>query len=161
MRTYHFKGVVYYESKAFFDADYRVEQRQVESTVFDFTKRYGFRRIIEAYKRVSGLDGYILLHAHGCRKNQAWTFADGERRHRIQDFIDRHDGDALAILLQCCNPHKKEIRSKKSLVIHAKHNLNFFDLIRGGHLRMFIPELSYLEDRKYALTEAIEKLEER
>ena len=161
MQTYNFEGVKYYESKEFFDAECPTEQCHVENTIFDFTKRHGFRRIIDVYKRTSGLEGYVLLHAHGSRKSQAWSFADGKRRHNMQDFIDRHDGDALAVLLQCCNPHKEEISSEKSLVIHAKHNFTWLDLMRGGHLRMFIPGIGYLEDRKYALTEAIEKLRER
>jgi hypothetical protein len=78
-------------------------------------------------------------------------FADGRRRHIVQNWIDGIDGQALAILLRCCNPDGYKIHSENSIVIHPRDSVNIIDLIRGNHLRIYVPGEGYIEDNYYRL----------
>lgn len=43
----------------------------------------------------------------------------------VQDFVNEHDGQALVILLLCCNPRNRgRVTSKKSLVIYSRSSLS-------------------------------------
>jgi len=161
MHRYKFNNITYYLSKDLFDKDFERDwlKRYMNRQLFHFTKRRAFREILDEYQKLSGLDGYILMHAHGTsNKRRFWSLVDGKRRINVQNWINRHDGEGLAMLLRCCNPRKEEIYSEKSIIIHPKDDINFVDLIRGGHLRIFVPKIGYLQDRKCALTETIEKI---
>jgi len=161
MRTYEFGKNQFYESAQHHHDWYPREglERHVSAVIGDFIKRRLFRELLELYGNQNDLEGYILLNAHGVRKSKKWMFADGKKRHSVQKWIDKRDGSCLAMLLCCCNPRNYEIHSEKSVVIHPKDAIGIVKLVRGGHLRMYVPGEGYLEDNHYRLRKAIEKLE--
>ncbi len=152
MRKYTFGKIWYYESSDFFwDCPVEKMKKEVNLTIKHFTKRSSFRKILEVWGQVNELEGYVLLHAHGTAKNGKWVFTDGGRGYDIQKWIDQMDGKALAILLQCCNPENCEIHSERSIIIHPKDRMNYIGLIRGGHLRIYVPGEGYLESNHYRM----------
>jgi len=153
MRVYIFGKSQYHESSDFFNENYPLGdlEKHVDAIIRCFTKRRAFRELLESYSQRNNLEGYILLHAHGLKKSKEWMFVDGKRRHIMQNWIDHMDGQALAILLRCCNPKDYELHSKKSVIIHPRDSVNITDLIRGNHLRIYIPGEGYIEDNYYRL----------
>lgn len=159
MRVYTFRQNQYYESSDLFNEGYPLGdlEKHVDAIIRCFTKRRLFRELLEAHSQRNNLRGYILLHAHGLRKSKEWVFADGKRRNIVQNWIDSMDGHALAVLLRCCNPEDYKIHSEKSIVIHPRDSVNIIDLIRGNHLRIYVPGEGYIEDNYCRLRKSSEQ----
>ena len=129
-----------------------------------FTKRKLVKKLLENYSKKTDLEGFIMLDAHGTESNP-WTFKDGYKDLDVQNWIDKIDGNSLAILLYICNPKNLPITSKKSIVIHSNKNilldkLGFFPLdgfINGKNIRIYFPNNGYL-DSYYKLKKVIESL---
>ncbi|HLD42571.1 MAG TPA: hypothetical protein VJB08_01130 [Candidatus Nanoarchaeia archaeon] len=162
MRLYTFDHCEYYESSDFFDQERGSEDLEVYvgTIVREFTKRRLFREVLEAYSQRTHLTGYILLSAHGLETDGSeskWIFFDGKREHIMQNWINKMDGQALALLLDCCNTQDYTIVSEQSVIIHPKDPIGILDLYRGGHLRMYVPGEGYL-DTHYQLRKTIDML---
>jgi len=159
VKRYHFENIYYYESTDYHDLfDNPVDlERHLSAMIACFLRRRLFREILHLYAGVTGLSGYVFLHAHAGWKRE-WIFVDGKRRHGVQDFIDRFDGECLALFLKCCNPWNLEVHSKQSIVVHADSIINLVDIIRGGVMRMYVPGEGYL-DSCYQLRRAINAFE--
>jgi len=160
MRNYIFGESQYYQSS---DCSYRSNtpedlERRVGSMVRYFTKRRLFRELLGLYGLRNRLSGYVLLEAHGVLDREEWMFFDGKRRYAMQNWIYGVDGQALAILLLCCDPHKYSICSEHSILIHPRDPIDIFDLIRGDHLKIYVPEYGYL-DEGYRLKKSIESID--
>jgi len=156
MKRFNFENICYYESADYHDLfDNPVDlERHLSAMIACFLRRRLFRETLHLYADVIGLSGYVFLHAHGCRSKREWIFVDGKRRHKVQDFIDRFDGECLAIFLKCCNPWNLEVHSKQSIVVHADRTINIVDIIRGGVMRVYVHGEGYL-DSCYQLRRAI------
>lgn len=156
MKKYEFRDVCYYESAdyhALFDNAEDLEQH-VSAIIKCFLRRRLFRELLHIYSDATALSGYAFLHAHG-RWEREWRFSDGRKRHKVQDFIDRLDGECAAVFLKCCNPWNLEIHSKKSIVVHADRTINIVDIVGGWVMRIYVPGWGYL-DSGYELKRAIE-----
>ena len=109
----------------------------------EFIRSKTFREVLSAHHKETGLCGYLLLFAHGeVNGNGNWFFHDGERRLLMQNWIDRNDGNCLAMLLSCCNSRDYEVSSKKSIIIHPACDI---ELMRPSNLRIFVPGEGYLD----------------
>lgn len=118
-----------------------------------FSRRKILPRVIRAHSISQGLSlKPILLIAHGTVRNGRWYFSDSRKRvSLIQRWIDKHDGKTGALLLFSCNPSNLEVRSRFSLVVHLNRVASLLDLFRGGCVRLYHPQLGYIEDNYYRL----------
>ena len=164
MKVYYFGKNRWYESQDYHeDEDDPIDwiKVHVDAMIKDFTKRKLFRELLDLYSYKHGLEGYFLLKAHANinSRNKEWYFSDGKRWHRIQNWINRLDGQGLALILISCNPKNNKIHSEKSIVIHANKSINIVDVARNRGMRIYVPGEGYLEDNHYRLKKAIEKLQ--
>jgi len=117
-------------------------ERYARSIVRDF-KRLPDAKLVGTHQSNTGLEGYILLDAHGTLNERKWMFEDGKRKLIVQNWINKLDGKALALLLYCCNPHYHGITAKKSAVIHATMDVDRSHLARGRGFDVYIPGKGY------------------
>lgn len=114
-----------------------------------FRRRKLFPSVIKAHalrKRLASQPALFI--AHGCCRKGVWLYKDKDSRLRsVQRWIDRHDGEASALILFCCNAGNLEIRSRRSIIIHLNRAASAWDLFKGGCLRLYHPEFGYIEDR--------------
>lgn len=122
-----------------------------------FTKKKTFRRLLEAYGQSNELEGYIVLESHGAAKDGEWYFIDGKMHYNVQNWIDKMDGKVLALVLCCCNPENKEVRSHKSIVIHLNDSVNIIGACKGKNTKIYVPGKGYLDDY-YHIKKAIKEL---
>lgn len=148
MKIYPFDSGEFYEAVQFHDHSSRQDflEMHFKGMIFYFTKKRGVRNLLDAYGCRNRLEGYILLRAHGCRGYGEWIFSDGRRKHKIQDFIDRHDGRCLSLLLDVCNPWHLEVHAKKSVIIHPRGKINLLGILTGESMRVFVPGYGYAEE---------------
>ena len=112
-------------------------------------RRKLYMPVIRAFQKSSGLSGYIVLHAHGDTIDGEYWYQDGRRRHRMQNWINRNDGRASALIIISCNPENPDIYSHTSLVLHPHRKTSLEKLYHGG-VRMFVPGIGYLNDNRKA-----------
>lgn len=125
---------------------------------FFVRRRKLFREIAERYSAKHNLHGYAILEAHGGAKNGNWYFYDGQRKHVLQHWIDKIDGDVLAILVYSCNVRNVELRSQQSILVHSTRKFNHIQLIgRRVPLRIYVPPAGYL-DTQYQLRKTLDDL---
>lgn len=121
-------------------------EKHTNALVKCFLRRKLFRELLDRYEKVSCLEGYFFLNAHGgVNKDGKWIFSDGNVDYVFQDWIDNMDGRALVFFLYSCNPGSAEIHSSSSLVIHPRGDIDVRILSRGGALRLHMPERGYLD----------------
>jgi len=89
---------------------------EISNTFYSFLGDPNIREYIELYSKLTGLEGYVFLDAHGSSYEMEWVFKDGDETKKVQQWINEHDGKFLAILVGACNPGK-DISAKKSLVL--------------------------------------------
>ncbi len=141
------------------DDDHDFQKQNFDTYVrwltYDFTKRKTFKRLLDAYGRLTGIDGYALIEAHGSSHNGIWTFDDGSR---IQELLDEVDGKYMGVFLCVCNPDNSCIETEKSAVIHPAGNINRLGLMRWAPLRFYLPGEGYIEKRYERIRKALERM---
>lgn len=98
------------------------------------------------WKRLKGLDRMAILSAHG-HFDGRWLFDDGEREYPVQRWINQQDGKYSALLINCCNPGRQAISSKKSLVLVPNKVYSIFDHLRGDvQIELYLPGSGYIDE---------------
>ena len=159
MRIYSFGTIQHWESSDIYYKDSSLDWlgRHVQEATHLFTRRKLFREIIELNAVKKDLEGYILLNAHGTTIKGEWSFCDGKRKYSMQNWIDKMDGQAAALLLACCNRDNIEVSSQSSILIHPSKRVSFLDILRGAPLRIQVPGEGY-PATQYELRRTIDKL---
>ncbi len=125
----------------------RLEQ-QINEWVNVFTRKTFYKDFLELYSRISGLEGYAILRAHARSNNGSWYYY--ERRKAIgsvQSWVDKMDGNYLALIFPCCNPKNEDIHSKKSILIYPKKEYSEPKALVVGY-KMFVPKHGYMNYHK-------------
>lgn len=75
----------------------------------------------------------VVFDGHASHTKQGWMMcANGQNDKPVQEFVDEHDGQAILILLLCCNPRNKgRITSKKSLVVYSRSSMSLTSMESG------------------------------
>lgn len=115
-----------------------------------FMCRRLFREAVMLHANILQLRGYAVLNAHGGTDTGVWIYGDGERRCRIQSWVDRFDGQFAALFITGCNANNiGTITARHSAVLHAKcvwRHHDLFQTVRRGKIRLFLPPFGYLDD---------------
>jgi hypothetical protein len=121
--------------------------------VLGFTRRQRFRRAIKANGKRWNLEKDAVLISHGKaagrKKAKVWKYYDKTRskRESVQDWIDSVDGKYRVLFLHVCNGGDLEIKSERSIVIHARRNFSLGDLLHNTvRMRIYVPEMGYVEN---------------
>ncbi len=92
-------------------------QRYMDTLLENFFRgREDYRRFIDLYGRVNGLERCALLEAHG-NTNGDWVYQDNGKTYRVQTWVNSVDGKYSALLLCVCNPGTHTPKSKKSVLM--------------------------------------------
>lgn len=152
---------IHISSEFYGDMDEFGTARQIRAHLECFFRRPLFKRIGELNCAKLNTKKIIVLKVHGTTKqgSRQYLYHDGENKLLVQDWINEHDGKASALVVMACNPHNYNVTSVKSLVLHPDRNVNLCDIIRGGVVRMFVPEIGYMEYNYYRLHKAIRELQ--
>lgn len=132
-------------------------EKTVNLVVSRFLRRRLFREAVYAHKNSSEMDGFAVLSAHGQnfsrRKNDGvgWVYTDRvngkSKAYPIQDWVDELDGKKHTLILACCNPFNRDLRSEESILVHVAEKVSFFSLLgKRNKIRMYVPEVGYVED---------------
>lgn len=154
MRLTKFDGIRLYQADEFYSSASYVKDITLLEVEY-FLKRRKFMQLMNSYQERTGLAGLILLEAHGNKQNGCWIIRDGKRILKLQDWVDRKDGESLALLLFCCNPHDQEVHSEQSIGLHPRSNLSRKDLFDGYGMRLFVPGIGYVEESYYKMNKII------
>ncbi len=127
-------------------------ERQIRAHTEIYFRRPLFRKLLRTNEFRMVSQKIIVLKVHGSkgRDPERYWYNDGRADRLIQNWINKYDGKAVALVIMACNPNNLEITSKKSLVLHPSRNVRFTDLWRAGAIRMFVPGFGYV-DRDYRL----------
>jgi len=154
-------GADYHWGEAYTPADFL--EKHSNAVIQCFTRRRLFRELLSSYADLHGLEGYVLLRAHGGLRKKKWAFSDfpgGGRGYLVHNFIDGLDGRCLAIFLDICHPRHAKVHAQKSIVIHPHGKVNLLALIKGqADLMIYVPGYGYLEN-SHGLKRAIGELKE-
>jgi hypothetical protein len=105
-------------------------------------------QFVAAYTKKFSLPPHVaMLSAHGNSNNGQWTYYDGKRVCRVQNWIDRHAKRASLLIIHSCNPERETITSPSSLVLAPS------SIIRGARLSLdeegpwylFVPRVGWLD----------------
>ncbi len=134
-------------------------EAHLKSFIWHFTRRILYRELLDVYSTKHGLEGHLLLkaHAHARPEDGTPTFYDRDRGYNLQNFVDKHDGRYLAILLFCCNEEHYELHSRASIIIHPNTCLNIVDLHNTKNLQLYMPNEGYLRTSRQ-LRKAIDRI---
>jgi hypothetical protein len=122
---------------------------QVFNAWADYLKRRSQAGRVKEPKTCMGW--VTVLDAHGDTSRGEWKYKNckDDRSTEFvptQQWVDSQDGNTVALVLLCCNPRNRGIiRSKHSLVIHARGSLTeggFFS--RRARLTMYVPGFGYI-----------------
>jgi hypothetical protein len=145
-----------------FNPEYDSYDQHIDAIIYDFTKKNTYRSLLDTYGKANDLEGYIILKAHGIRYEDScppeWLFKDGDTKIAMQGWIDQLDGSALAILLYSCNTGGYELASRKSILIHPLDPVSVKEVVRGGHMRIFVPGEGYLENDYPQIRQVLKRL---
>lgn len=87
-----------------------------------------------------------MLVAHGISYGGNWNYYDDDKPHPVQDWINRNDGKARVLIAYPCNPNIVSIKSKRSLVLHARGIASFDDYKAFSQkARLYVPGQGYLD----------------
>jgi hypothetical protein len=128
---------------------------------FMFTKRKLFTELFEVWGKKFSLNGYKILEAHGDFYNREWVICENQRSlGTVQDWVNKHDGTSIALMVTSCNPCKSELFSERSLVLHQSrlvHGLPSM-IYTQGLIRVFVPGNGYMENDYKGLRKLINRL---
>ncbi len=150
MRTVEMREHVYYVSEEINGGrnDRTVkEQRRPPYILIDYYSTIPrFSRLVGDFARETGQRGFHILHAHGDSADNTWVYENSGGIFPVQNWIDAHDGQALALMIACCNPMGAEIQAQRSLVIHPRQSINLVMIAKDPKLlRVYVPGRGYLE----------------
>lgn len=126
-----------------------------------FNKRKLFVELFEAWGHTHNLDGHKILEAHGDFENRQWNYyEDGKKLGRVQDWVDKNDGSAVALMVSSCNPKGSVLSSEHSLVLHTSELADSLPemMFRQGLIRVFVPGKGYMERDYKGLRKLISEL---
>jgi hypothetical protein len=115
---------------------------------FMFSKRKLFTELFEVWGKNFDLHGYKLLESHGDFYNGEWVVCENHKSlGTVQDWVDKHDGTATALMITCCNPERSELHSSHSLVLHASRLVGALPamIYTQGLIKLFVPGKGYME----------------
>lgn len=136
-------------------------QKHKDHLIHMFTKRGKFRELLSCWQTAYGMNGSIILEAHGNYKDDRWVYyEDGRVVKTIQSWVDDMDGVAAALMIASCNPIGSEVVSQKSLVMHAGRLARTFPQMvhTPGLIRLYVPGEGYLEGAYNKLGRVIDRL---
>ncbi len=113
-----------------------------------FTKRVMVRELLEVWQNRTGLNGAVILEAHGGFQDEQWVYYENDQPARtIQEWVDEMDGTTAALMITSCNPMGSEVASQQSLVMHAGRLAGSFPAMvhTPGLIRLYVPNQGYLE----------------
>jgi hypothetical protein len=145
----HYSGIDQIVESEEKDQFYRA---MILNLILGFTRRRRFRHAIRVNGRRLNLQEDAVLIAHGSpgkRGTKIWRYYDEPRKKRehVQNWIDSVDGEYRVLFLHVCNCRSLEIKSERSLVIHADHRFSLGDMLSNQvNLRIYVPEKGYLEN---------------
>lgn len=98
---------------------------------------------------ISDMKSMAILHAHGGKINNVWVYQDEtffyKKFKSIQDWINKNDGKYDILFITACNGAQFEIKSKKSIIVHAKKDFSLNDLMSHKiKLYIYIPNKGYI-----------------
>ncbi|MDP2672754.1 MAG: hypothetical protein Q8O84_02995 [Nanoarchaeota archaeon] len=93
-------------------------------------------------------DSRAILLVHGGILNREWVYEDntffGKKYIPIQNWINKYDGKYDDLFILACGGNC-EIKSKKSIVIHAKEDFSLDELARHQiKMHVYIPRKGYI-----------------
>ncbi|MDO8620378.1 MAG: hypothetical protein Q7R64_03465 [bacterium] len=118
-----------------------------------FLHRKLVRELIKKHGQEHGLDGIIFLSAHG-KPASTYCYWHFGKVKKVQEWIDRHDGKATALVISSCNRFDRNVTSKHSIIIHPNRAYNLLELMRTkgyGIVRVRVPSVGYVEQKPYLL----------
>lgn len=108
---------------------FRENKRLAHMIISYFTKAPKFKELIRPVARSTNLKGFKILHAHGSTHEGKWVFREGELDYPVQEWVNRFDGSALALIIACCNPDNLEVRANHSLIVQPKEIFCLVDVL--------------------------------
>jgi hypothetical protein len=133
-------------------------QNQME---YMFTKRRLFSELFIVWGKAHNLQGYKILEAHGDFYNGEWTISENHKSlGTVQNWIDKQDGTATALMVTSCNPERSELHSSHSLVLHTSRLVKALPqmIYNQGLIRVFVPGEGYMENNYNGLRRLINRL---
>ncbi len=115
---------------------------------------------VNMYSKVTGLEGFGLLYAHGVDSVKGWRFSDCNKSHSVQRWINEMDGRYNALVIDVCNPKSRRVYSKKSLVVAPNGVYSGLRQCVGMvQVELFVPKIGYLDG--YIFDAELEDLKRR
>ena len=159
------------EADVFISDDCMEEEKSVpyvrldNESVFNFLKYHPqIAEGLALYSQLRGLKGLAVLDAHGGVDGKHWVYYDGNKRVRIQTWINKCDGVYAALLTLSCNPGGLTPQSKKSMLIIPDRNVAVrdFGTGRGAQFTMIVPGIGEIDSYSvdYFLNKWREELED-
>ncbi|MEA2715333.1 MAG: hypothetical protein QOG91_361 [Candidatus Parcubacteria bacterium] len=110
-----------------------------------FLRKKSVKELIKMWRKKTGLKGVAILVSHGIPRTRKWFFWNENRRKLVQTWIDENDGSYVALVIAVCNPERRRITSRKSIVLHAVNNLHHPVIAENGkRIRIYVPGTGYL-----------------
>jgi len=95
-----------------------------------------------------------VLYAHGAYAKaginlRKWLFDDSNSLHKVQDWVDKHDGEYNLLMLCCYTPEaiKKHsiIHSKKSVLMIPDDGYLKKNVPEEVHSRLYVPKIGLID----------------
>lgn len=137
------------------------EKFHINQMEFMFTKRKLFRELLEAWGAAHNLKGYKILEAHGDFYDKKWVISENHKSlGTVQDWVNEHDGTAIALMITACNPRRNGLHSERSLLLHTSKLVSAIVpmIYNQGLIRVFVPGMGYMERDYKGLRRLIDRL---
>lgn len=120
-----------------------------EDRFFNFLINDSYARLCisnpaEFLSQLEGVSGreikkVAILHAHGKRFFNTWTYSDGLFPKKVQTWIDKHDNNYDLLLLHSCNPGHFIPYRGRAIVLQPLSDLSILGNIAGDEHLLTVP----------------------
>ena len=130
----------------------------IDSILDEFLERKpAYEELVNLNARKYNLRRKAILAAHGDSKDNKWCYDDGTNQFLVQGWIDNMDGEYAALILNCCNPRRHEISSRKSAVLVPNDVYSPAREHEGEvNIELYIPGKGYIDS--YGINHEIKEL---
>ncbi len=130
-----------------------------------FVQRRLVRELVEAFGEHRRLKGTRFLAAHGKKRRKTYRYVPDQNAGKsssVQKWIDEHDGRHAVLVIGACNNRNHVIRSKHSIVVHPDQPWSLMTFVRkrSSFVRVFVPDVGYVEHDCRLMRKIIERLKE-
>lgn len=140
----------------------RFEKDHMNQMEFMFTKRKMFTELFKAWGAAFNLRGYKILETHGAFYNKEWAISENHKSlGPVQDWVNEHDGTAIALMITSCNPRRNGLHSEHSLVLYPSRLVPALPsmIYTQGLIRLFVPGMGHMEKDYKGLKRLVESLD--